>query len=168
MKSPENQKKILELFKQGPSILENALEGLSDNELDYNPSKGGWSIRQIIHHIADGDDLWKNCIKIALGNEQAEFTLKWYLAFPQTEWAMCWSYEKRSIDTSLALFRVNRDHIIQLLEYAPDGWARSVQFKEPNGEIEVVPVGFVIQMQADHVVHHVARISEIRQEISGT
>jgi len=168
MKSPENQKKILELFKQGPSILENALAGLSDKELDYTPSKGGWSIRQITHHIADGDDLWKTCIKIALGNEQAEFTLKWYLVFPQTEWTRRWNYEKRSIDTSLALFRANRDHIIQLLEYAPDGWTRSVQFIEPNGEIEVVPVGFVIQMQADHVVHHVARISEIRQEISGT
>jgi len=43
--------------------------------------------RQIVHHIADGDDLWKTYIKIALGNEQAEFTLAWYLAFPQTEWA---------------------------------------------------------------------------------
>ena len=168
MEPPENQDKILELFKRGPSILENALAGLSDIEIDYAPSNGGWSIRQIIHHIADGDDIWKTCIKIALGNEQAEFTLQWYSALPQTEWAKRWSYENRSIDASLALFRANRDHILQLLEYAPDGWSKSIQFRDSNGKIEVVPVGFVIQMQGDHVVHHVKRITAIREEISST
>ena len=168
MKPPENQNEILKLFKQGPSILENALEGLSDNELDYSPSNGGWTIRQIVHHIADGDDLWKTCIKIALGNEQAEFNLKWYLALPQTEWANRWSYEKRSIDESLILFKAIRVHILQLLEYAPDAWTKSAKFRDSNGEIEIVPVGFVIQMQADHVVHHVNRILEIRKVISST
>ncbi len=168
MKPPENQNEILGLFKQGPSILENALAGLSDNELDYSPSNGGWTIRQIVHHIADGDDLWKTCIKIALGNEQAEFTLKWYLALPQIEWAKRWSYENRSIDASLALLRANRGHILQLLEYAPDGWTKSVQFRDSNGEIEALPVGIVIQIQADHIVHHVKRILAIRQEISST
>jgi len=168
MESPENQKEILELFKQGPSILENALTGLSDIELDYIPMNGGWSIRQIVHHLVDGDDLWKIYIKIALGNEQAEFTLKWYQALPQTEWATRWSYEKRSIDVSLALFKAIRDHILQLIEYAHDGWTKSAKFQDSNGEIEVVPVGAVIQMQADHVVHHVKRIAAIRKEISST
>jgi hypothetical protein len=168
MEPPENQKETLELFKQGPSILENALTGLSDIELDYVPTNGSWSILQIIHHVVDGDDLWKIYIKIALGNEQAEFSLKWYLTFPQTDWAKRWSYEKRSIDVSLVLFKAIRDHILQLLEYASDGWIKSAKYCDSNGEIEVLPVGAVIQMQADHVVHHVKRISAIRQEISST
>lgn len=168
MEPPENQDKILELFEQGPGILENALDGLSDSELDYVPSNGGWTIRQIVHHLADGDDLWKIYIKMALGNEQAEFTLKWYLVFPQTEWAKRWSYEKRSIDASLALLRASRNHIIQMLKYAPDGWTKSARFLDTNGKVEVVPVGFVIKMQADHILHHVKRISAIRQEISGS
>ncbi len=116
MNAPENQKETLELFKQGITILENALTGLSDIDLDYVPINGGWSIRQIVHHISDGDDLWKACIKIALGNEQGEFSLKWYLALPQTEWAKKWSYETRSIATSLELLKANRNHILQLLE----------------------------------------------------
>ena len=168
MKPPENKNEILELFKRGPAILENALSGLSDIELDYVSSNGGWSIRQIVHHLVDGDDLWKIYIKMALGNDQAEFNLKWYLALPQTEWANKWNYEKRSIDVSLTMFKAIRGHILQLLEYAPDGWIKSAQFRDSNGEIEVVPVGYVIQIQADHVVHHVKRISEIRKEIAGT
>lgn len=168
MEPPENQEEVVELFRQGPDILENALTGLSDSELDYVPSNGGWTIRKIVHHIVDGDDIWKVCIKMAMGNENAEFSLAWYLAFPQTDWAKRWSYENRPIDISLVLFRANRKHILQLLEYARDGWNKYVRYKNPNGEIEVVTTGFIIQMQAYHVVHHVKRISEIRKEISGT
>ena len=167
MEPPANQFEIVELFKQGPALLENALSGLSGTELDYLPSNGGWTIRQIIHHIADGDDLWKTGVRIALGNEEAEFSLKWYMAIPQTEWAKRWNYENRPVDISLELFQTNRKQILQLLEYSENGWIKSVRFQDTNGEFETVPVGVVIQMQADHVVHHVKRIMEIRKEISG-
>jgi len=168
MEPPENQNEIIELFKQGPGILENALAGLNDVELDFAPSNNGWTIRQIVHHIVDGDDLWKTCIKIALGNEQAEFTFQWYWAHPQTAWAKYWNYENRSIEISIALLKANRNHIIQLLEHVQDGWRKSVQFRKHDGEIELVPVGAVVKIQSDHVVHHVKRILAIRQEISGT
>jgi uncharacterized damage-inducible protein DinB len=168
MEAPKNKDEILDLFQRGPGILENALAGLSDLELDYAPLKSGWTIREIVHHISDGDDIWKTAIKIALGNEQAEFSLKWYSALPQTEWAKRWNYENRSIDESLTLLKANRKHIIQLLEHIPDGWTKSIPFRDTNGEIEVLPVGAVIQMQSEHVVHHVKRIVEIREEISKT
>lgn len=164
MKTPEDQNKILDLFNQGPSILENALAGLSNNELDYIPSTGGWTIRQIVHHIVDGNDIWKLCIKMALGNQQAEFNLQWYWAIQQTEWAKCWSYENRSIEISIALLKVNIDHISQLLEHVKDGWSKSIQFRKHSGEIERVSVGAAINIQADHVVHHVQKILAIRQE----
>ena len=164
----ENMNETLELFKNGPDVLENALAGLSDSELDFVPSRGGWTIRQIVHHLVDGDDIWKNAIKMALGNEDAEFSLAWYLTSSQTEWAKKWNYENRSIDISLDLFRANRKHILQLLEYAQDGWSKSIRYRDPNGKIEVVPVEFVIKMQADHLVHHVERISAIRKEMSCT
>lgn len=166
MEAPKNQKEFLELFKQGPAVLEKAVAGLSENELDYVPAKNGWTIRQIVHHLTDGDDLWKTAIKIALGNENAEFSLQWYLALPQTEWAERWSYGKRSIDVSLAMLKAVREHILQLLENNPGGWTKSVRFKG-KGEIETVPVGFIIKMQSDHIAHHVKRIMEIREEITG-
>ena len=167
MEAPENQKEILDLFKQGPSILENVLDGLTDNDLDYIPTNGGWTIRQIVHHLADGDDLWKIGIKMALGNNNAEYSLKWYAALPQTEWADRWAYEKRSISLSINLLKACREHIIQLLESADDGWHKSVQFKNNNDEVEAVPVGFIIQMQAEHVVHHVKKIKAILDQIPG-
>jgi hypothetical protein len=49
----------------------------------------------------------------------------------------------------------------------PEAWNRAVVVRTPKGEIERVPVGFVIQMQADHLLHHVERIRAILQEWGG-
>ena len=168
MNPPDNRDAVLARFKEGSLLLERAIADLPDAVLDARPSQGGWTIRQIVHHIVDGDDIWKICIKAALGNEQAEFTLAWYWALPQDRWAERWKYEDRSLDVSLALFKANRDHILQLLEHVPDGWCRSVGFRKPDGEVERVPVGFVVEMQTDHVVRHVNRILAIRREREDT
>jgi hypothetical protein len=167
MNPPEDRDSVLARYKAGAALLESALSGLRDADLDAPPSEGGWTIRQIAHHIVDGDDLWKTCIKIALGNEQAGFTLEWYWAFSQEEWADHWAYKLRSIDVSLELLKASRSHVLQLLEKVPDGWNRAVEFRKHNGEIERLAVGFVVEMQADHVEHHVKRILSIRREREG-
>ncbi len=167
MKAPDDQDSVLARYMEGPVLLERALAGIQDSDLDAPPSQGSWTIRQILHHIVDGDDLWKTCIKIALGNEQAVFSLEWYWALPQEDWAKRWAYERRSLDVSLALLKANRRHIAQLLEQVPDGWYRSVGFRKSNGETERLPVGTVVEMQADHVVHHVKRIQAMRSESGG-
>jgi len=161
MKSPANRDSVIARYIEGPTLLERALSGLKEADLDTTPSKGGWTIRQIVHHIVDGDDIWKICIKQALGNDQSEFSLDWYRVMPQDVWADRWAYALRSVDVSLALLKANRDNVMQLLEHVPDGWDRTVRFREPNGKIEIVPVGFVIEMQANHVVHHIQQIEAI-------
>lgn len=164
MKATGDQATILAQYADGPSQLENAIKGLSESGLDMAPSRGGWSIREIVHHIADGDDIWKSCIKMALGNEQAEFHLDWYWPIPQTTWASNWAYARRPVSSSLDLLRATRTHILDLLAQRADAWERSVEFREPNGQITRVSVGFVVEMQANHVFHHIHRILAIRQE----
>ncbi len=65
------------------------------------------------------------------------------------------------------LLKANREHILQLLEHIPDGWSRSVGVRKPDGETERVLVGFVVEMQADHLLRHVDRILAIRRERGG-
>jgi len=146
---------------EGPALLEKAVTGLTAAELDTAPARGGWTVRQIVHHIVDGDDVWTMGIKQALGNDQSEFSLAWYRALPQDTWADRWAYSRRPVDVSLALLRATRAHVAQLLEHVPDAWNRSVGFRKPDGETETVPVGFVIEMQANHVVHHLRQIEAI-------
>ena len=165
LKAQGDKAMVLSMYADGPCKLENALKGLSESDLNKAPSQGGWSIREIVHHMADGDDIWKFCIKMALGNEQAEFHLEWYQALPQTSWASNWAYAHRSINTSLNLLKATRAHILDLLAQKPDGWERSVELRNPDGQIIRVSIGFIVEMQANHVVHHIKRIFEIRHEI---
>lgn len=164
MKASGDQAKILARFAEGPTQLENALSGLSESGLDLAPSQGGWSIRELVHHVADGDDIWKSCIKMALGNEHAEFHLDWYWSIPQTNWSSSWAYAHRSVRPSLELLKAIRRHILDLLAQRPDGWERSVEIRERDGQVTRVSVGFVVEMQADHVFHHIDRIHAIREE----
>lgn len=164
MDAPEDREEAIARYREGPLCLENTVMGLQDSRLDFKPSGGGWSIREIVHHIVDGDDIWKLGIKMAIGNEQAEFSLGWYWSQTQECWADRWAYSQRSIGTSLSLLKASREHVLQLLASVPEAWNRAVVLRTPKGETEQVPVGFVVQMQADHLLRHVERIRAILRE----
>ena len=167
MNAADSQASIVARYAEGPARLEQALAGLQDADLDAPPAQGGWTIRQIVHHIVDGDDLWKVGVKAALGNEQGEFTLAWYWVLSQDTWADRWAYAGRPIDVSLALFTAIRAHVTQLLAHVPGAWNRSVTVRKPDGGTTRLTVGAVVEMQADHLQHHVRRILAIRKERGG-
>jgi len=154
---------VLASYASGPAELEAAVAGLADAELDTALDAKSWTIRQIVHHVVDGDDIWKPFVKIALGNNKAVFSLQWYWDIPQTQWAESWAYVHREIETSLALFAANRRHLVQLVQAVPDAWDRSIPVKWPHKEEERVTVGWMIEMQADHVTSHINSIRKIRQ-----
>jgi hypothetical protein len=154
---------IITRYADGPSELEAAIAGLSEGELDIAESDGTWTIRQIVHHIADGDDIWKVFVKRAIGNPGGEFDLQWYWAMPQDEWVKHWAYASREIEPSLALFRASRGHIVQLLEHIPEVWERSLLVRWPSGEEQEVKVAWVVKMQAEHILGHVDEIRRARQ-----
>lgn len=154
---------ILALYADGPAQLAAVLTGLTESELNLALTSDSWTIRQIVHHIADGDDLWKTCIKAALGNGEGLFTLQWYWDKPQTEWAESWQYADRSLESSLTLLRANRCHIGDLVRRTPNAWEKSIRLKWPNSEEERITIGAVLEMQAQHVVGHIDDIQMIRQ-----
>jgi len=146
-----------------PSQLEAALLGLSDINLALRKSADSWTIRETIHHIADGDDLWKLFIKRALGNPGGDYFFDWYWEVPQDEWARSWHYKERSIEPSLAMFRANRSHIVQLLRHTPWALEKSLRVRWPTklGEQEV-KVRLIVEGQTQHALTHIAEIREIR------
>jgi hypothetical protein len=158
-----NPSATLASYADGPAQLEAVLMDLTESDLNLAQTGDSWTIRQIVHHLADGDDIWKTCIKAARGNSEGLFSLLWYWDKPQTEWAESWKYAGRSIEPSLALFRANRYHIVELVGQIPDAWEKSICLKWPDGEEERITIGEVLEMQARHVVGHVHDIQMIRQ-----
>ena len=158
-----NPNEIIANYAQGPGRLEAAIAGLSATDLDFALSSGSWTIRQIVHHLADGDDLWKAFIKQAIGNPGSEFVLAWYWQIPQDEWAERWAYGERAIEPSLALYRASRFHVVQLLEHTPEVWDKSLRIRWPDGEEQDVSVRWVVEMQTRHIEEHLGEIRRIRE-----
>ncbi len=154
-------KTILAQYADGPMLLEQALGGFNESDLDLALGADSWSVRQIVHHIADGDDIWKICIKAALGNSDGIFTLQWYWDKPQLEWSANWKYASRSTGSSLALLRANRRHTVELVEQTARAWEKSIWLEPPNGQKERITVAWIIEMQAGHVVDHIKDIQAI-------
>src|SRR5436190_23984677 len=51
--TPENRKRILLEIAELPGRLRDAIEGLSDKQLNTPYRPEGWTVRQVVHHLAD-------------------------------------------------------------------------------------------------------------------
>ncbi len=157
------REQILNQYSDGPELVEKAIQGLMDAQLDLKLAADSWSIRQLVHHIADGDYLWKEFLLRAMGEPQTEFSLEWYWRLPQDEWVKRWSYAERDVAYSLDLFKANRQHTLELLQQVPDLWEKCLLIPTRQGGHEQASVGDVVAMQAGHVLGHVEDIRRIRE-----
>lgn len=152
---------LISRFLQGPVDLESTVSPLSEEQLDQPLKRGEWSIRQYVHHIVDGDDIWKGFIKQALTGKGGCFSLEWYWTTQQVEWAGCWNYAGRAIAPSLALLHANRAHIAQLLQSCSSAWGNTLSIRWPGVEqAEQVSVRDVLEMQTGHLEGHLKDIRE--------
>lgn len=46
---------MLARYRAGSAAVLAALDGITDEELDAHPNEGEWSVREIVHHLADGE-----------------------------------------------------------------------------------------------------------------
>jgi hypothetical protein len=157
-----NESELLTQYGSGPAQLKAAIAGLPETSLDLALDDHSWSIRQIVHHIVDGDDVWIHCIKMALGDADATFDLRWYLAKPQIQWAEIWAYRDRDIEPSLTLFSANRNHIIQLMTAIEVPWERTILIQLIDKQ-EQVTLEWVVEMQCNHLTGHIENIHNIRK-----
>jgi len=51
----EKRRELLARYREGPDVLEAAVAGLTDAQLDAPAPDGGWSPRQVVHHCADSE-----------------------------------------------------------------------------------------------------------------
>ncbi|MEM7119561.1 MAG: DinB family protein [Chloroflexota bacterium] len=160
-KSPHDE--LIAKYANCPSQLEAAIRGLSDGDLDQRKTDNDWTIREIIHHIVDGDDLWKTFVKQAIGSPKGAAFFNWYWDVPQDEWVKHWRYKERAIEPSLALFRANRAHIVQLLRHTPGVMEMGLRVSWPYREESEATIALLLKGQTQHVLDHVAEIGEIRE-----
>lgn len=152
---------VLPDYRAAPQRLTEVVAGLDDVRLNQSLRPGIWTIRQIVHHIVDGDDVWSIGVKAALGNPEGVFTLQWYWDVPQTTWVERWHYADRDVQPSLELFKANRQHIVQLLEAVPEAWDRTITIRWAGHEDKPASVAEMISSQTRHALGHIQEIEAI-------
>ena len=133
--------------------------GLSDAELDLSRGPGQWSIRQIVHHLADDGDVWSMCIKKAVATPGASIRFE---GFPGNEaWADALHFGERDIAFALQLIMAHRQYSTDLLRHL-DAWENSVKMVDAEGEVRrEISVREMVEMLTDHMSTHVTTIQAI-------
>jgi catechol 2,3-dioxygenase-like lactoylglutathione lyase family enzyme len=151
-RSPEEQ---LAVYARMPDELDAALAGLSEFDLELTKEASSWSIRQIVHHVTDGDLLFLTGMRAALmapgqlykptifgGNDVVSENL---------------DYAHRPIAPGLALSRAVHDYVLELAQL-PGAWER---FSLRDGGRQV-SFGDLVTFAIRHSVEHIEEIREIR------
>lgn len=160
--APRTPEETLAQYARGGDDIEAALTGLTEADLDLTRSLEEWSIRQIVHHLAETDSLFLMTFESALAQSGCTYIRNPY---DQPHWAEALVYKERAIEPSLDLIKATRGHLVQLFQHIPDYCDRFVllKFASWEGEGDKVTVGGLLEGLNWHLATHCTEIREIRR-----
>lgn len=140
-----------------PENLRAAIDRLSDAQLDTPYRDGGWTVRQLIHHVADSHMNAYVRIRLAL-------TEDWPTIKPYDEklWADLSDARTAPIDLSLQLIEaLHARWVLLLRSLGGEEWQRGYTHPE-NGRQSIAEA---TALYAWHCRHHTAHIVELRKRM---
>jgi hypothetical protein len=155
--SPEALRAGIRELAAGPGLLRDAVSGLNDAQLDTPYRPGGWTVRQVVHHVADSHMNAYIRLRLALTEDQP--TIKPY---DQAKWADLADARGGPVEVSLSLIDSMHQRLVALLDSLPPS-DFSRMFRHP--ERGVIRLDANLLMYAWHFRHHIAHITGLRQRM---
>jgi uncharacterized damage-inducible protein DinB len=140
---------------EAPANLSAAIAGLNDEQLNTPYRDGGWTVRQVIHHVPDSH--MNAYIRFKLALTEVEPTIKPY---DEAAWAELSDTRNTPIEVSLTLLESLHARWVVLLQSMTDADFQK-QFRHP--ERGVVTLEMNLAMYAWHGKHHAAHITSLRE-----
>ena len=153
--TPHKRKMWIEQMAEAPAKLRTALLGLSEEQLDARYRKDGWTLRQVVHHLADAQLNGFTRFKLALTEDRPAIK-----TYEEDLWSETADGREAPVNLSVDLLTALHARWVILLEsLAESGFART--FRHPQrGELRIDDA---IQLYAWHGIHHTAHISKLRE-----
>jgi uncharacterized damage-inducible protein DinB len=151
----EQRQRCLEDIAEAPRRLRAALDGLSDHQLDTPYRDGGWTLRQVAHHVPDSH--MNSYIRFKLALTEQEPTIKPYM---ENLWAELPESRHAPIEVSLALLdSLHQRWMLVLRQLTAADWKKT--FRHP--ELGPMSLEKNLALYSWHGRHHVAHITTLRE-----
>jgi hypothetical protein len=151
----EERRTFIDQIAAAPARMREAVAGLTESQLDTPYRDGGWTVRQVVHHVPDSHMNAYTRVKLAL--TEKEPTIRPY---DEAAWATLNDVRDTPIAVSLTLLEALHDRWVRILRaLTPDDFARTL-FHPEHG---VMTLDTLVAMYAWHSRHHVAHITSLRE-----
>jgi len=153
----EDKRRFLDDVEQTPARMRAAVEGLSDAQLDTPYREGGWTVRQVVHHVPDSH--MNSYVRFKLAVTEETPTIKTYM---ENLWAELPEAKTAPIEISLSLLdALHKRWNMFLRTMKPEDWKRT--FRHP--ELGPMDLEKTLALYAWHGKHHVAHVTALRERM---
>jgi uncharacterized damage-inducible protein DinB len=138
-----------------PMMLNEAVRDLNDEQLDTPYREGGWTLRQVVHHVADSH--MNSFIRFKLALTEEEPVIKPYF---EDRWAELQDSRSTGVEISLSLLEaLHKRWVILLKSFRQEHFRRT--FFHPESK-QIVKLDYNLGLYAWHGKHHTAHITSLR------
>ena len=151
--SSEDRRHAIAAIAAMPEMLREAVGGLSDAQLDTPYREGGWTVRQLVHHIADSHMTAFLRLRKALTEDWpvvAGYDEKAFTTLADTAAPAEWSLE--------IIESVHARWVMLLQSLTDEQWKRGFKHEERGP----MALDYATMLYAWHSQHHVAHITALR------
>lgn len=136
-----------------PKNLRTTVEGMNATQLDTTYRPGGWTVRQVVHHLADSH--LNSIVRLKLTLTENNPIIKPY---DEGKWATTPEYQQLPVESSLDfLEKLHQRWVVLLKALSASQFER--RFRHP--EIGELTLAWIVGMYAWHGLHHLAHIENL-------
>ena len=151
---------------QVPRAIEDAIRGVTEDDLDRAGGSNGWSIRETVHHLVESNLV--ACSSVIAAVSKIDGTYDWSWLTPDRSWMERMGYTRAAVAPAIAALSGLSRFVTSLLTAFPDALQREVRFRgEPGGVVYSMTVEQMIGQEVEHARVHLQDVSEMRKQRSG-
>jgi hypothetical protein len=153
----DGRQSFIDTIEETPARMRAAVAGLNNEQLDTPYRPGGWTVRQVVHHVPESH--MNSYIRFKLAITEAEPTIKPYF---EDRWARLDDAHQAPIALSLDLLEALHARWVWFLRSLKDG---DFDHSFIHPESGIVSVDKNLALYAWHGQHHVAHITSLRERM---
>lgn len=142
-----------------PAELENALLNLDEKQLHTPYREGGWTVHQLVHHVADSH--MNAYIRFKTGLTEDNPTIKPY---DENQWVLLHDVEKLPVNISITILHAVHTRLYETLKYVKDDDWNNRTVYHPEHK-KTMRLWYLLGMYAWHGRHHTAHITALRERM---